>query len=103
MSLKPPPIPGDSYISVSKCGTAYVGADATMLFRVTAVQASLRLWMATGILPYRHIKLKDLLNQASMVTKTIYPASRNGASRACDDLRTWIVTMRAALPLVKGD
>jgi hypothetical protein len=46
----------DSYIVYSKSrqeATSYVGPDATQLFRVNMLKASIRLWTKTGMMPTR--------------------------------------------------
>lgn len=90
----------DSYIVYSKGrqeATSYVGPDATQLFRVNMLKASIRLWTKTGMMPTRGLGIKKMLGMATQYTGRKYKTSE--AAQAIDDLHHWVTCMVSALPI----
>ena len=76
--------------------TAFVGPDAVAVFQAAALATGIRL-MAKGIRPHRSwTSMKVALAQATRYTGQAY--KRTEHERACADLKTWIETMKSALP-----
>ena len=94
----------DSHIVYSKGrgeAVSYVGKDATELFRVNMLKASIRLWTKTGMMPTRGIGIKKMLAMATVYTGRKYKTSE--AAQAVDDLHNWVTCMVSALPIEEVD
>lgn len=94
----------DSHIVYSKGrgeAISYVGKDATELFRVSMLKASIRLWTKTGMMPTRGIGIKKMLAMATVYTGRKYKTSE--AAQAVDDLHNWVTCMVSALPIEEVD
>lgn len=90
----------DSHITVSKGGTMFSGDDATRFFQANVIRQGIRL-LAVGIRPSRGWTMTKALAMATSFTHKKY--KRTQWPRAVADLDLWIVTMRAALPVIHHD
>lgn len=91
----------ESYIKpFGNGGVALVGEDATRLFQAASIKTALGL-LARGIQPTRGYTLTKGLAAATAITGKQYKRTEVEQARA--DLDAWIVTMRAALPVIKED
>jgi hypothetical protein len=89
-----------SYVEHSASGcTAVVGPDAVNYMRAATLRSSLRLWLATKMIPTRGVTITVMLRIATEYTGKKYTTKQ--APQAIADLDTWIATMRAALPVVE--
>jgi len=92
----------DSKIVVNKgIATAYIGHDATQLFRVKMLRSSINLHMKTGMIPTRGVTITKMFKMATTYTGQTY--KRGEHSRAIADLEVWISTMMSALPIEHAD
>lgn len=92
----------ESYVKVDAQNkvTSYVGPDATALAQAVIVRAALRLWQS-GIKPARGVNKTDTLKMASKFTGKKYGGGPKNLDQAIADMDSWVVTMRAAMPVVK--
>lgn len=88
-----------SELHVNKDGkiSAYVGHDATQLFRVKMLKASIGLHQKTGMIPTRGVTITKMFAMAGQYTGQKY--KRGEHARAMADLSVWIETMLSALPI----
>ena len=77
-------------------GASYVGPDAVNLMRAITLQAALRLYARTGMIPTRGVTAMVMLKLAKEYTNKTY--KRGQHAQAAEDMQVWIDTMRAALP-----
>ena len=96
----------ESKITYNQDGSAlsFEGPEAVAVFQAAALMTGIRL-MSKGIRPHRSwTSMKVALAQATRYTGQTYryvgsaEAKRDEVNRACGDLRTWIETMKSALP-----
>ena len=78
---------------------AYVGPDATELFRAKAIKAAISLHGKTGMIPTRGVTITKLFAMAQGYTGKKY--KRGEHDRAVNDLAVWINTMASALPIIE--
>ena len=91
--------PDSSYVEAFTGGIAFVGKDATMLFAATALRAAVKLYLKTGLIPYRGMTATRMLQAVTQYTKQEYKG--NGKwDRALADLHNWVETMKAGMPVV---
>jgi len=88
----------DSYIHAGPGGTLFVGPDANLLLQAATLRAAIRL-LQVGISPRRGFTKRKALDAAQGLMKLPRPYRLNELQKASADLRTWIDTMRAALPI----
>jgi hypothetical protein len=88
----------DDHIAVNNGGVSFVGQDATRLYAVTVLRASIKLHRSTGLIPTRGMTITRLFQRATEITGRPYKRGQHDAAIA--DLTTWINTMKAALPVV---
>jgi hypothetical protein len=86
-----------SEVILSRNGTTFSGPDAVNLMRAITLASSLRLYAKTGLIPTRGITASVLLRIATEYTGKIY--KRGQHEQAAADIRVWIDTMKAALPI----
>ena len=88
----------DSHINVTKgvC-TSYVGSDAVHLLRAKMLRSSIKLHLATGMIPTRGVTITKMFKMAGEYTGQTY--KRGQHERAMQDLTVWIETMTSALPV----
>lgn len=92
-------MPDESFIQTRNGkATTFVGPDATRLYRATVIKHSIELHSRCGMLPTRGVSITKLFALATEYTGKAY--RRHEHSRAIADLELWIVTMRAALPVI---
>jgi hypothetical protein len=80
--------------------TAYVGLDATRLYRVRTLKSFIDLHKKTGMKPTRGVTITKMFKMAKEYTGQTY--KRGEHDRAVNDLNVWIANMMAALPVVEG-
>ena len=80
--------------------TAYVGLDATRLYRVRTLKSFIDLHKKTGMIPTRGVTITKMFKMAKEYTGQTY--KRGEHDRAVNDLNVWIANMMAALPVVEG-
>lgn len=80
--------------------TAYVGYDATTLYRVRMLKSFIDLHKKTGMIPTRGVTITKMFKMAEEYTGQRY--KRGEHDRAVADLSVWISAMLSALP-VKED
>jgi hypothetical protein len=90
----------DSEIVFSKHGgVTYSGADAVSVVAMYALWSSLKLWVATGIIPTRGYGITKMLAQAERYTGKKYHGNRKSrAMEAADDLKRQADELKAAIP-----
>lgn len=79
--------------------TAYVGRDATELFRVRTIKMGIELHKKTGMILTRGVTITKLFKMAKEYTGQTY--KRGEHDRAVQDLNVWINNMVLALPVIK--
>ncbi len=79
-------------------GTTLVGPDAVNLYRAIHVQSALLMYAKTGMLMTRGATPTVLLRIAKEYTGKDYKG-KDKYTQAADDVRVWIDTMKAALPV----
>lgn len=91
----------DSHIVVDADGNAvsYVGPDATDLFRVRMLRASILMHAQSGIIPTRGMTITRLFQAASGYTGKAY--KRGQHDQAVADLDRHIAAFTASLPIVQ--
>jgi hypothetical protein len=93
----------NSEIIVSEYATTYMGNDAVMLVRAAHLYAALQLYAKSKIRTARNISPLQLLMWAEQLTSKKYKGS-NKYFEAAEDVRVWVQTMKAALPVtLEGD
>ena len=92
----------DSELHIDKNGkvSAYIGPDATQLFRAKATKMAISLHEKTGMIPTRGVTITKLFAIAGQYTGKKY--KRGEHARAVADLTIWINTMASALPVVRA-
>ena len=91
--------PDNSYVEALAGGTVFVGKDATMLFAAISLRAAVKLYLKTGLMPYRGMTATRML--ASVTTYTQQEYKGNGKwDRALADLHNWVETMKTGMPVV---
>lgn len=80
-------------------GVAFVGEDAVNLFRAASLRSALNLYASCKIIPTRGMTISRMLTMATEYTGKKY--KRNGAVQAAKDVHTWVLAMKAALPVKK--
>lgn len=92
----------DSYVEVfAGGGVAMVGTDAISLYRAQLLLSHIKLYLKTGIIPTRGVTGPKMLVLAMSITKNEYKG--NGKyDRALVDLRNWVETMKAAMPIMEN-
>lgn len=88
----------DSYITVRPGSTSYIGQDATRLLHAKTVFHSLQA-CKIGMRITRTATPTRTFALASKITGKTY--KRGQYDQAMADVRQWIVTMEAALPIVR--
>lgn len=92
----------NSEVIVHKSGSVtYAGPDATNFFRAKMLSLSIRMYSETKVIPTRGVTITRMLKMATGYTGKSY--RRGQYDLAVEDLRIWIETMRAALPVTSGD
>lgn len=86
-----------SEIIHSNGGTMFAGPDAVNLVRAVYLASHLKLFAKTGIRPTRHVGPTDMLRMATGYTGKKY--KRGAYLAAAEDVRVWVETMKAALPV----
>ena len=87
----------ESEIIHSAGGVTFAGPDAVALFRATTLWSGLRLYARSRIKPNRAWTPTAMLKAAGQITGKVY--KRGQYETAAADLRIWIDTMKAALPV----
>lgn len=87
----------DSYISVTKGGTAFAGPDAVRLYKAIYLANCIALHGRCGMQPTRGVTITKMFKLATEFTGKTY--KRGQHAQAIADLRTWIAAMQAALPI----
>lgn len=91
-----------SYINQGQNGTvSFVGADATALFAAMVLVRAIRMYVSHGIKASRNYTPANMLAAASRITHKQY--KRGQLAMAADDVQKWADTMKAALPVTKGE
>lgn len=80
---------------------AYVGPDAVNLMRAIMLKQGLNLYARTKMRMTSGVSPTDMLRAATGYTGKSY--KRGDYAKAANDVRKWIDTMRAALPVTKED
>jgi hypothetical protein len=88
----------DSHVHLTDSATSYVGYDATRLFAVASLRASIKLYIKTGMKASRAHTPTAMLAAATRVTGKRY--KRGQLAKAAEDLDLWIAAMHAALPVI---
>tara|TARA_R110000868_G_scaffold12052_6_gene58528 strand:+ start:3953 stop:4228 length:276 start_codon:yes stop_codon:yes gene_type:complete len=88
----------DSHITIRPGSTSYIGLDATRLLHAKTVFHALKA-CSLGMLLTRTATPTRTFALASKITGKTY--KRGQYDRAMADVRLWIVTMEAALPVIK--
>jgi hypothetical protein len=78
-------------------GTTFAGLDAVNLFRAVHVASALRVYARTGMKMTRGATPSVLLAIAREYTGKTY--KRGEYLQAAEDVRVWVETMKAALPV----
>ncbi len=89
--------PDQSEIIHSNGGTTFVGTDAMNLFRAVTLVASLNFYAKTGMMTTRGLTATRMLKLASEYTGKTY--KRGQYVTAAADVRVWVDTMKAAMPV----
>lgn len=79
---------------------AYVGPDATNLFRAKVLKTSLMGYAKFKMLPTRGVSAANMLTMATQYTGKTY--KRGQYEIAAADIAKWCETMTAALPVVQS-
>lgn len=88
----------DSHITIHKTGgTSFVGPDATNLMRAIKLASALRLYARSGMIPTRGVTITVMFKIAKEYTGKDY--KRGQALLAYEDVRIWVETMKAAIPV----
>jgi len=91
-------MPDKSYLEISDGSTSFVGKDAVMLMRNTALKVALNSYAKHKLIMNRAWTLKAMLQAATGVTGIKY--KRSEAAKAAADVGRWCDAMKAALPVV---
>lgn len=87
-----------SYIEHGSNGlVAFVGEDATRVFAAAVLRSSIKLWLATGMIPTRGVGITHMLARASQLTGKSY--RRGDASMAVRDLTAWVDVAVSRIPV----
>lgn len=78
-------------------GASFTGKDSVHLFRAITLKASLNLFAKTGMKPTRGVGGPQLRAIATEYTGQAY--KRGEEAKAAEDVRVWIETMKAAMPI----
>ena len=91
----------DSHIVVNADGTpvCFVGPDATDLFRVRVIRASILMHKQCGIIPTRGVTITRLFQIASGYTGK--PYKRGQHDQALADLDRHLAAFTASMPIVE--
>jgi len=84
--------------------TALIGPDATSLMRAATIQAGPNIYIKTQgrMVLTRGATITNLLTAATSVTGKPYSVrKKSDHTQAVEDLRVWMETMKAALPVVQ--
>jgi len=99
------PAADDSYIKTNKDGSAttFAGPDAVGLFRAATLWSGIGLYIASNgkIIPTRGLTISKMLAIATTYTGKPYKRTRAGQEQARADLKVWMDTMKAALPVIQ--
>jgi hypothetical protein len=90
----------ESYIQTGPGGTTFSGPDATNLFRAATLISALGLLKA-GITPTRGLTSKRAFLLAKEYTGKDY--KRGQHDQAISDVKVWVETMKAALPVINNE
>lgn len=88
-----------SHVNVSPAATSFVGPDAVNLFRAITLKNALSMYARSGMLPNRHVRPTNLLLMATEYTGIVY--KRGEHAKASEDVRIWVETMKAAIPVIE--
>jgi hypothetical protein len=88
----------ESHIEVSRHATTFVGPDAINLFRATVLKAGLKMYADIGMIPNRSWTPTAMLKMATEYTGKTYKRGQHAI--AAEDVRVWVETMKAAMPVV---
>jgi len=88
----------ESFISVGKGFTTFVGPDATRMFAAASLRGAIGLYLETRMKASRVHTPTRMLAAASAITRK--PYKRGQLAQAHADLTVWIETMKAALPVI---
>ena len=89
--------PNDSEIIISSSGVTFAGPDATNFFRALALAQSLSMYAKFKMVPTRGVTGTMLLKWAVDYTGHAY--KRGQHELAAQEVRVWIETMKAAMPV----
>jgi len=89
--------PDASHVIVHAGGTTFHGRDAVNLYRATTLMGALRAYARHKLLMTRDLTPTALLTQATEYTAKPYKRGQHAA--AADDMRVWVETMKAAMPI----
>lgn len=89
--------PDNSHMRVGPGGTSFVGPDAVNLFRAVALKAALNAYARHKIVMSRGVSPTGMLTLAT--TYTDKPYKRGEHAKAAEDVRVWVETMKAAMPV----
>jgi hypothetical protein len=90
----------DSFVQVNGGSVAFIGHDAVHLYRAMVLASALKLYAKTKMLPTRGVSARAMLLHATAYTGKTY--KRGEAMKAAEDVRVWVATMKAAMPVVEG-
>lgn len=88
-----------SKVTLTDHATILEGPDAVLLVKAAAIKSALGL-AQKGIRINRAVGPQKLLEAASTITHKSYGRGKKACAQAIEDLQQWIVTMKAALPVV---
>lgn len=91
----------DSYVKITPSATVYVG-DAVHLMRAKTIQVGIEMYIRTNgrMLMTRTATIGNLLKAATSITHKAYKVrTKTDHAQAVEDLRVWIETLKAALPV----
>jgi AMMECR1 domain-containing protein len=91
----------DSFVTIGKGGTTFVGPDATRLVAAIALRGAIGLYVKTGMQVTTAYTPSAMRAAASRITGK--PYKRTELAQAQADLTTWIDAMRAALPVIREE
>lgn len=96
--MNAPKIPNPSEIVYHDSGITLAGPDAVNLYRAATIASGLRLYARTGMLLTRGATPTHLLALARGYTGKAYKG-KDKYIQAAADMKVWLDTMKAALPV----
>lgn len=87
----------ESYVSVGKGHTTFVGRDATNMFAARVLKSAIDLYIETGFKANRAYTSTAMRAAATRITGKTY--KRTELAKASADLKTWVDAMKSAMPV----